>query len=71
MIRLDQRINLGVDKWFVWGVIAGVCLVFRLAQIGIPGFALYSWTIPLVLGLLYSEDNWHIIGALLIISTGM
>jgi hypothetical protein len=71
MSRLDQRINLGVDKWFVWGVVAGVCVVFRLAQIGIPGLALYSWMIPLVLGLLYSEDNWHIISALLIISSVM
>jgi hypothetical protein len=71
MFRLDQRINLGVDKWFVWGFVAGIFVVYRFAQIGVPGFALYSWTIPLVLALLYSEDNWHIISCLMIISSGM
>ena len=62
-----RRISAGIDKWFAWGVVAGVFVVVQLASFGVPGLMVYGWAIPLLFGFLYSEDTWHLISVLSIV----
>ena len=67
MSWLNRRISVGIDKWFAWGVVAGVCVVVQLASFGVSGLIVYGWAIPVLFGFLYTEDTWHLISVLSIV----
>jgi hypothetical protein len=63
-LRIDRPVSVATEiiVRFVFGVVVGVGVVAALNTRRVPGFEVYVWGIPLVLGILFTFSQRPVIG---------